>query len=78
MGIWQKISIFAINSPKLHYLKSITSLDDDENQWKIQIESTYDLPKDEEFSGLNLRIELKHLSGQVILVEDQQVTIGIA
>ena len=70
MGIWKKISIIAINEPKLNYVKWTPTFNINNNIWDIKLETIYDMPKQGNiFPGI-LHVELLAKDGSKTLINE--------
>ena len=73
MGIWRKISIFAIDKPKLHYIKSMARRLSTQN-WELQIQAICDLPWPY-LQPETLQVTLSGQDGNLLLNETHSVVL---
>ena len=75
MGIWRKISLVAIDKPKLHYVKSIVTAapatTTQNGDWQIKIEAICDMPTTNQGDYGMLHVTLvSHKDGRKLLIDE--------
>ena len=71
MGIWRKISLVAIDKPKLHYVKSIVTRTTQNGDWQIKIEAICDMPTTNQGDYGMLHVTLvSHKDGRKLLIDE--------
>ena len=69
MGIWRKISLVAIDKPKLHYVKSIVTTTQN-GDWQIKIEAICDMPTTNQGDYGMLHVTLMSKDGRKLLIDE--------